>query len=225
MHPATEPVFDIVIAPAALSLRKRVMDVVVASCGLILLAPIALIVMASIWIVEGRPTFFRQQRPGLQGKAFTIIKFRTMRLPRRDGLGDSDASRLTPLGVWLRRKSLDELPTLVNVLRGDMSLVGPRPLLTEYLPRYSTQQLRRHSVRPGLTGLAQISGRNQVDWERRFRLDVWYVDHWRFLLDLKILWRTIAVVLRQEGISESGQATMTPFSGRRQVDSDPLVDK
>jgi lipopolysaccharide/colanic/teichoic acid biosynthesis glycosyltransferase len=151
---------------------------------------------------------FRQVRPGRHGELFTILKFRTM----RDGPG-ADAERLTSLGRWLRATSLDELPELWNVLRGDMSLVGPRPLLVEYLPLYSPRQSRRHEVRPGLTGLAQVAGRNLVDWEERFELDVEYVDTRSLALDLRIIGQTVAAVLRREGISGEGEATMSPFRG------------
>lgn len=182
---------------------KRGFDVVVAAVALGVAAlPMALIA-AAIRVTMGPPVLYRQQRPGLGGRPFTIHKFRTM----REG-GGEDAERITPLGAFLRSTSLDELPELWDVLRGEMSLVGPRPLLLEYLPRYSAEQARRHEVRPGITGLAQVSGRNATSWEERLALDVRYVDERSMLLDLRILWRTIRAVLRREGITAEGHATM-----------------
>lgn len=187
---------------------KRAVDVVGAAVGLLVAAlPMAVIAVA-IRLRMGSPVLFRQARPGLDGRPFTLTKFRTM----DTGTGD-DAARLTPLGRFLRSTSLDELPELWNVLVGDMSLVGPRPLLVEYLPRYSPRQARRHEVRPGLTGLAQVEGRNLVAWEDRFELDVRYVETRTMGLDLQILRRTIGAVLRREGISGDGAATMAPFEG------------
>lgn len=187
---------------------KRVVDAVGASLGLLVMSvPLAAIALA-IRLTMGSPVLFRQVRPGLHGAPFTLVKFRTM----RTGEG-SDAERLTRLGRFLRATSLDELPELWNILRGDMSLVGPRPLLVEYLPRYSPRQARRHEVRPGLTGLAQVEGRNLVAWDERLELDVRYVETRTLALDLRILWRTLAMVLRREGISGDGHATMTPFEG------------
>lgn len=187
---------------------KRLVDVVGATVGLLVAAvPMALIAVA-LRVTMGSPVLFRQGRPGRHGVPFTILKFRTMR-----GGAGSDAERLTSLGRWLRSTSLDELPELWNVLRGDMSLVGPRPLLVEYLALYSPRQARRHEVRPGLTGLAQVAGRNLVDWDERFELDVEYVDTRSLALDLRILGRTVAAVLRREGISGDGEATMAPFRG------------
>jgi lipopolysaccharide/colanic/teichoic acid biosynthesis glycosyltransferase len=187
---------------------KRVLDLVGAAVGLLVACiPMALIGVA-LRITMGRPVLFRQERPGRHGVRFTILKFRTMRA----GNGP-DHERLTTLGRWLRATSLDELPELWNVLRGDMSLVGPRPLLVEYLDLYTPRQARRHEVRPGLTGLAQVAGRNLVDWEERFELDVEYVDTRSLALDLRIIGRTIASVLRREGISGEGEATMAPFTG------------
>jgi lipopolysaccharide/colanic/teichoic acid biosynthesis glycosyltransferase len=164
----------------------------------------------------GGPVLFRQQRPGLHGKPFMLLKFRTM-TEARDEKGQflPDSVRLTPFGRFLRSSSLDELPELLNVLRGEMSLVGPRPLLMEYLPRYSAEQVRRHEVRPGITGWAQVNGRNAISWDEKFRLDVWYVDHNTFWLDLKILWLTLAKVFKREGISQDGQATMEKFLGSK----------
>ena len=194
---------------------KRVFDVVVSATALVVLAPVMGLIALLVWRTMGRPVLFRQARPGLHGKPFVMYKFRTMR-DLRDAEGNllPDEARLTPFGRWLRTTSLDELPELVNVLRGEMSLVGPRPLLMEYLERYTPEQARRHEVKPGITGWAQIHGRNNLSWEERLRLDVWYVDHWSLWLDLKILWRTLWMVLRREGISAQGHATMPRFGER-----------
>jgi len=189
---------------------KRAVDVVGAALGLLVAALPMLVIAAAVRATMGAPVLFRQVRPGLHGELFELVKFRTM----RDGHG-SDADRLTRLGRWLRTTSLDELPELWNVLRGDMSLVGPRPLLVEYLDLYSPEQARRHEVRPGLTGLAQVAGRNLVDWDERFALDVRYVEERSLALDLRILGRTVLAVLRREGISGAGEATMAPFQGSR----------
>ncbi len=193
---------------------KRVFDIVVSAVALTVLAPVMGLIALAVWRTMGRPVLFRQARPGLHGKPFVMYKFRTMR-DLRDAEGNllPDEARLTPFGRWLRATSLDELPELVNVLRGEMSLVGPRPLLMEYLERYTPEQARRHEVKPGITGWAQIHGRNNLSWEERLRLDVWYVDHWNSWLDLKILWRTLWMVLRREGISAQGHATMPEFRG------------
>ncbi len=193
---------------------KRVFDIIASALALLLLAPVLAGVALLVALKMGRPVFFRQQRPGLDGKPFTMLKFRTMR-DERDAQGRplSDAERLTPFGRWLRATSLDELPELWNVLKGDLSLVGPRPLLMEYLPRYSETQRRRHEVRPGLTGWAQVHGRNAVDWNKRFELDVWYVDHRSFWLDMKILAMTVHLVLSRRGVSAQGEATMREFTG------------
>lgn len=195
-------------------LSKRLFDVLLTSLGLIVLSPLLLLVALLVWVTLGTPILFKQQRPGYGGKPFTIYKFRTM-TEERDAQGRllSDAERLTPLGRFLRATSLDELPELVNVLRGEMSLVGPRPLLMQYLERYSPEQARRHEVLPGITGWAQVNGRNALTWEDKFRLDVWYVDHWSFWLDVKILLLTLIKVLRREGISQPGQATAEEFMG------------
>jgi sugar transferase EpsL len=195
-------------------LLKRLFDVVVAGALLILLAPLLGSVAVIVAITMGRPVLFRQQRPGLHGDVFTILKFRTM-TDATDANGSPlpDSVRLTPLGRALRRMSLDELPELVNVLRGDMSLVGPRPLLTEYLSRYSAEQLRRHDVRPGITGWSQVNGRNTLTWEERLALDVWYVDNRSFRLDLRILRMTVRYVVKREGIAHPGVATMERFQG------------
>ena len=191
---------------------KRALDVVLATAGLIVLAPVILVVAAALWVVTGRPLFFRQTRAGLAGRPFVLVKFRTMR-EARAGAAETDAERLTPLGRVLRETSLDELPELWNVLRGDMSLVGPRPLLVSYLERYSPEQMRRHDVRPGITGWAQIHGRNATTWDERLAHDVWYVDHRGLLLDARILLRTVLLVLRREGISAVGHPTMPEFRG------------
>ncbi len=194
---------------------KRVFDVVVSATALVVLAPVMGLIALAVWRTMGRPVLFRQVRPGLHGKPFVMYKFRTMR-DLRDAEGNllPDEARLTPFGRWLRATSLDELPELVNVLRGEMSLVGPRPLLMEYLDRYTPEQARRHEVKPGITGWAQIHGRNNLSWDERFKLDVWYVDNWSLWLDLKILWRTLWMVLRREGISAQGHATMPRFGER-----------
>ena len=193
---------------------KRILDITASALALLLLALPLLIL---IWLVRrklGSPVFFRQTRPGLHGRPFEMVKFRTMTDARGpDGVLLPDAERLTPFGRFLRSTSLDELPELWNVLKGDMSLVGPRPLLMEYLPLYSPEQARRHAVRPGVTGWAQVNGRNAISWEQKFDLDVWYVDHQSLWLDIKILWLTVKKVLVREGISAAGEATMAKFSG------------
>jgi len=193
---------------------KRVFDIVVSAVALTVLAPVMGLIALLVWRTMGRPVLFRHVRPGLHGKPFVMYKFRTMR-DLRDAEGNllPDEARLTPFGRWLRTTSLDELPELVNVLRGEMSLVGPRPLLMEYLDRYTPEQARRHEVKPGITGWAQIHGRNNLSWDERFKLDVWYVDNWSLWLDVKILWRTLWMVLRREGISAQGHATMPEFRG------------
>jgi lipopolysaccharide/colanic/teichoic acid biosynthesis glycosyltransferase len=193
---------------------KRGLDIAIAATALLLAAPVLLFVAIAVRVNLGGPVLFRQQRPGLHGRPFTMVKFRTMRdALGRDGRPLPDAERLTPFGALLRSTSLDELPELWNVLRGDMSLVGPRPLLMEYLDRYTPEQARRHEVRPGVTGWAQIHGRNALSWEERFRLDVWYVEHRSLRLDLQILRRTLALVLRRTGVSANGEATMPVFQG------------
>lgn len=199
---------------------KRALDVAVSATLLAVLAvPIGLVALA-ILLRMGRPVLFSQMRPGHHGQLFRLYKFRTM-LDTRDARGEllPDRERLTPLGQFLRATSLDELPTLLNVLKGDMSLVGPRPLLREYLDRYSPEQARRHDVKPGITGLAQVDGRNTLSWEQKFALDVRYVDTWSVWLDLRILMRTIAKVLRREGIAQPGRATADEFLGSA-ADSD-----
>lgn len=194
-------------------ITKRALDLLLAGPVFVASLPIQAVVALAVRLSMGRPVFFRQQRPGLHGEPFDMVKFRTMHTESLErGLVD-DASRLTATGRFLRSASLDELPTLWNVVRGDMSLVGPRPLLMRYLPRYNAEQSRRHDVRPGLTGLAQVSGRNAISWEERFRLDVEYVDHHSVLGDLRILAATVAKVLKRDGISAEGEATMTEFMG------------
>lgn len=196
------------------ALLKRLMDLCFASVALVLLALPMLVIALLVRLSLGSPVLFRQQRAGLHGKPFTLIKFRTMR-DTRDERGEllPDEVRLTRFGKWLRHTSLDELPELLNVLKGEVSLVGPRPLLLEYLPRYNAQQARRHEVKPGITGWAQVNGRNALSWEERFRLDVWYVDNWNLWLDVKILLLTLWKVLKREGISAEGSATMPVFMG------------
>jgi len=193
---------------------KRSFDFAVALAGLVVLSPLLLAIAALVRWRLGSPVLFRQQRPGLDGRPFTLVKFRTMTEARAaDGAAAPDAQRLTAFGRFLRSTSLDELPELYNVLVGDMSLVGPRPLLMEYLPLYDAHQRRRHEVRPGITGWAQVNGRNAITWERKFDLDVWYVDNASFLLDLKILWLTFWRVLRREGISAADSVTAERFTG------------
>ncbi|HIQ41242.1 MAG TPA: sugar transferase [Pseudomonas oleovorans] len=193
---------------------KRAFDIVCSTLALLLLWPVLLILCVLVRIKLGSPVFFRQQRPGLHGKPFMMIKFRTM-LDACDGQGNPlpDDVRLTRFGRMLRATSLDELPELWNVLKGDMSLVGPRPLLMDYLPLYSPEQARRHEVRPGITGWAQINGRNALSWPDKFALDVWYVDHRTLLLDIRILLLTVKKVFVREGISAEGHATTTRFTG------------
>lgn len=195
---------------------KRLFDVVVSAAALILLAlPLAVLIVL-VRRRLGSPVFFRQIRPGLHGKPFEMVKFRTM-TDERDANGAllPDAVRLTPFGRFLRSTSLDELPELWNVLKGEMSLVGPRPLLMEYLPLYSAEQARRHEVRPGITGWAQVNGRNTVAWEDKFKLDVWYVENRSIFLDIRILWLTVRKVIMRDGISAAGEATMARFTGNQ----------
>ena len=195
---------------------KRLLDIVIAGTALIVLAlPLAVVaLMVRKWL--GSPVLFRQVRPGLHGRPFEMVKFRSMTTARgAEGELLSDSERLPAFGRWLRATSLDELPELWNVLKGDMSLVGPRPLLMQYLPLYDEQQKRRHEVRPGVTGWAQVAGRNALTWDEKFAADVWYVDNRSLWLDLKILWMTVATVIRKEGISAGGEATMPPFTGNR----------
>lgn len=193
---------------------KRFMDISGALVGLTLGAPVLLGVAAGVRVLIGTPVFFTQVRPGLEEKPFRMVKFRTMSDTHGpDGQLLPDAERLLTFGRFLRATSLDELPELWNVLRGDMSLVGPRPLLMEYLPLFTPEQARRHHVRPGITGWAQVNGRNAIGWEEKFELDVWYVDNRSFWLDIKILWLTVKKVLMRDGISASGEVTMSKFTG------------
>lgn len=199
---------------------KRILDVSGAAVGLIMSAPLLVILSLVVRWQLGSPIFFRQRRPGLHGRPFELVKFRTMtdgRDPRGRLLPDD--RRMTGFGHWLRRTSLDELPELINVLRGDMSLIGPRPLLMEYLPRYSPEQARRHEVRPGITGWAQVNGRNALDWSAKFAFDTWYVDRVGLALDLKILAKTVLDVLLRKGIAADGHATMPEFEGNMRVES------
>tara|TARA_Y100000748_G_C15343784_1_gene429083 strand:+ start:55 stop:657 length:603 start_codon:yes stop_codon:yes gene_type:complete len=193
---------------------KRAIDLVIAFFGIIFLLPIYLIIIFLIMMNLGSPIFFKQSRPGLYGKTFNIYKFRTMtnKLDKNGNLLP-DKKRLTKFGKFLRSSSFDELPGLWNVLNGDMSLVGPRPLLVEYLPLYSEKQSRRHEVRPGITGWAQVNGRNTISWDQKFEMDVWYVDNQSFFLDIKILWLTLKKVIKQDGISHNNHVTMEKFKG------------
>lgn len=195
---------------------KRLLDTGLALLALVCVSPLLALLIVLVRIKLGAPILFRQMRPGRHGKPFTIYKFRTM-TDARDANGQllPDAERLTKLGRFLRSTSLDELPELLNVLKGDMSLVGPRPLLMQYLERYTPEQARRHAVRPGITGWAQVNGRNALTWEQKFELDVWYVDHVSFLLDVKIIALTVWKTLKREGISQPGQATMQEFMGKK----------
>jgi lipopolysaccharide/colanic/teichoic acid biosynthesis glycosyltransferase len=195
---------------------KRLFDIVVSFFALVVLSPVIIIVSRKIAKNLGKPVLFRQKRPGLHGVIFEMVKFRSM----RDTIDDNgnplpDSERLTPFGEKLRSSSLDELPGLWNVLKGDMSLVGPRPLLVEYLPLYSKEQAKRHNVRPGITGWAQVNGRNAISWAQKFKLDVWYVENQSLLLDIKITFLTIKKVIVKEGISADGEATMTKFTGSK----------
>lgn len=193
---------------------KRIIDILGAGLGLLLFSPVLAIVAYKIGREMGSPVLFRQMRPGRHGKPFKMVKFRTMRdTIDTDGRPLPDAARLTKLGRFLRSSSIDELPELWNVLKGDMSLVGPRPLLMDYLPLYSPEQARRHEVRPGVTGWAQVNGRNAISWDEKFALDVWYVDNRSLWLDLKIIWLTIRKVIKRDDISAAGEATISKFTG------------
>lgn len=196
------------------AIMKSFFDFIAVGGGLVVLGPVMVIIGVLLKITNGPPILYKQSRPGLNGLPFTLYKFRTM-TEDRDVLGNRlpDDQRLTRPGSFLRSTSLDELPELLNVLKGDMSLVGPRPLLMEYMPLYTPEQARRHEVKPGITGWAQVNGRNAISWEEKFKLDVWYVDHQSFRLDLKILWMTIVKVFKREGISQEGYATMPKFTG------------
>lgn len=200
----------------ATTVAKRILDCVVAWALILVTWPLMLVATVLIRVVLGFPVIFYQVRPGLNGKLFRMMKFRSMREAFDEhGRPLPDEQRMTWLGSLLRRLSIDELPQLFNVLKGEMSLVGPRPLLVEYLPLYSAEQMRRHDMPPGITGWAQINGRNAVSWEERFRMDVWYVDHWSILLDLKILAATVGRVLNRSGVSQAGHVTMEPFRGNK----------
>ena len=195
---------------------KRALDVLVSALALVILSPLLLVTAALVRWKLGRPVLFRQERPGIHGRPFTLVKFRTMRdAPVDPTDGSADRDRLTPFGARLRSTSIDGLPELWNVLKGDMSLVGPRPLLMHYLPLYSERQARRHEVKPGITGWAQINGRNNSPWADRLEMDVWYVENRSFLLDLKILAKTIPSALRRSGVSQEGQATVEYFTGHQ----------
>ena len=196
---------------------KRLFDLIATTLGLIIVLPLLLVISLLVWIFLGVPILFRQQRPGYKGRPFITYKFRTMtNHTGPDGKLLPDSERLTPFGSFLRSTSLDDLPQVFNVLRGEMSLVGPRPLLMQYLKRYTPAQMRRHDVLPGITGWAQINGRNTLDWEEKFRLDIWYVDHWSFGLDLKILLLTPWKVFKREGINQPGHVTVEEFKGSRE---------
>ncbi len=202
------------IFPHGVPISKRCFDLLLVIPGLVLISPLLFIVAVLVRLFLGVPVIFQQARPGYKGKMFTVYKFRSMTDDRdRQGKLLADRERLTGLGRFLRATSLDELPELFNVLRGEMSLVGPRPLLAQYLERYSPEQIRRHDVLPGMTGWAQVNGRNTLTWGDKFRYDVWYVDHWSLGLDLKILWLTLWKVVLREGISQEGHATAEEFMG------------
>jgi sugar transferase EpsL len=198
----------------AMRFSKRLFDLLATTLGLIIILPLMLVLSPLVWVFLGTPVLFRQPRPGYKGRPFVTYKFRTMtNHTGPDGKLLPDAERLTPFGRFLRSTSLDDLPQLFNVLRGEMSLVGPRPLLMQYLNNYTPEQMRRHDVLPGITGWAQINGRNALDWEEKFRLDVWYVDHWSFWLDMKILSLTPRKVFKREGINQPGHITVEEFKG------------
>ena len=199
---------------------KRIIDITIASTALILLSPVYLIVAHKVKKNLGSPVLFRQVRPGLHGKPFEMIKFRTMK-DALDAEGNPlpDSERLTPFGKMLRATSLDEMPELWNVIKGDMSIVGPRPLLMEYLPLYNKEQAKRHNVRPGMTGYAQVNGRNAISWEEKFKLDTWYVENKSTVLDFKIMLKTVQKVISKDDISEAGEATMTKFTGSKSEDN------
>ncbi|WP_367210752.1 sugar transferase [Sphingobacterium sp. R2] len=193
---------------------KRLLDFLSALIGLLILSPIFIVVTIGLFFANSGKPFFFQSRPGRNERIFKIIKFKTMNDKKAaDGSLLSDAERLTTIGAFVRKTSLDELPQLINVLKGDMSLIGPRPLLIQYLPLYSQDQRRRHEVRPGITGWAQVNGRNAISWEKKFELDVWYVDHVSFLIDLKVFFKTFKKVFKREGISADGHVTIEPFNG------------
>lgn len=194
---------------------KYLLDRIVAAIALVALSPVLLVVAIAIYFQMGRPVVFTQPRPGINSQIFKFFKFRTM-TDERDNFGNllPDEKRLTAFGQFLRKTSLDELPQLLNVLKGDMSFIGPRPLLVKYLDRYTSEQARRHDVKPGITGLAQVKGRNSISWEEKFKLDVWYVDNWSLWLDIKILAMTVLKVLQQDGINQEGYTTSEEFKGQ-----------
>ena len=203
------------LLPTGIPVPKRIFDLLGTIIGLIIISPVLLVLAILVWICHGRPILFRQTRPGYKGRPYTNMKFRTMNnryTPNGSLL--PDAERITPFGHFLRATSLDELPELFNILGGEMSLVGPRPLLMQYLRRYSAEQMRRHDVLPGMTGWAQVNGRNVLTWEEKFQLDVWYVDHWSFWLDIKILLLTLWKAIKREGINQPGHATAEEFMGK-----------
>ncbi|MFY9387379.1 MAG: sugar transferase [Smithellaceae bacterium] len=204
-----------------LSFGKRLLDLVLTVPALIILSPLLIVLGFLVRLKLGSPVLFRQMRPGLNEKPFVMLKFRTMS-DARDEHGEllPDAQRLTRFGVFLRKSSIDELPEIINVLKGDMSLVGPRPLLMQYLDRYTPEQARRHEVKPGITGWAQIHGRNALTWEEKFKLDVWYVDNWGIWLDIKIIIITLWKVLKREGINHPGMTTMSEFKGESTIGRD-----
>ncbi len=200
---------------------KRLFDIIAAITGLVLLSPLLLFLAAAARLKIGSPVLFRQQRPGLNGKSFTIYKFRTMDVYDSKGSPLPDDERLPAFGKFLRSTSLDELPELFNVLKGNMSIVGPRPLMTKYLDRYTPKQAGRHQVKPGITGWAQVNGRNAVSWEDKFRLDVWYVDNWSLYIDLKIILKSFALVFKRTGVTQDGRATVDEFMGTEQNEFKP----
>jgi len=204
----------VILFPAGVPIRKRILDLALAGIGFILISPLLALIACLIWVTMGGPILFKQKRPGYRGEPFVLLKFRTMS-QKRDPVGAllPDAQRLTRLGRILRSFSLDELPELLNVLRGEMSLVGPRPLLMGYLERYSPEQFRRHDVLPGMTGWAQVNGRNTLSWSEKFAYDLWYVDHWSLWLDVKILALTLWKAVLREGVSPAGMDTPPEFKG------------
>jgi sugar transferase EpsL len=193
---------------------KRLFDICFSFAALLMLFPVLVFVYCAVLVIMGRPVFFRQERPGLIGKSFFLYKFRTMTVPKEwEHVAEFDSVRTTPLGRIMRSLSLDEFPTFINVLTGDMSIVGPRPLLVRYLERYSLEQARRHDVKPGITGWAQVNGRNVISWEEKFKFDVWYVDNYSFMLDMKILFMTVLKVIKREGVNHGEDLTMPEFMG------------
>ncbi len=204
----------VVLFPAGIPFIKRLFDLVIAIPALVILSPLFLLISIAVLITSGRPVFFIQARPGYHSRIFRVIKFRTMSSNDETDSPENDAGRIYPLGRFLRKSSLDELPELVNIVKGEMSLVGPRPLLIQYLELYTPEQARRHDVLPGITGWAQVHGRNILSWEEKFKFDIWYVDHWSFGLDLRILFMTVGKAIKQEGINQAGSATVKEFKGK-----------